>query len=323
MFSCSRQESRDQFSKLRFMGDFKQSVARGSQKTGLGILRTLGNWLSLLAFGSGETAMKNFNRYTIAAVLTLTTSGALAADLPAAEEPVAPPVADSGMTGALYLYGWVPWVDGDVGVNGLGPVDVSLDPKDIIDALDMAFIAAGEVRSGPVGVFGDLLYLDTSATQATPFQIIYNSATVEVTQTIATAMLTYQLYESGENWVQGLAGARYVGMDTTVSLDGGGGIIFPVDPSASENISWWDPMVGIRVRQSLGNNWFFTGGALIGGFGVGADLDWDVNAGLAYKFTDSFSVAFTYRALGIDYNKDGDVIDLVNQAPLIAFAVTF
>jgi hypothetical protein len=268
-------------------------------------------------------AMINFKRYALAAAFALTAPGALAADIAVEEAPVAPPVADDGLTGALYLYGWVPWVDGDVGVNGLGPVDVSLNPKDILEALDMAFIAAGEVRSGPVGVFGDLMYLDTSSKEATPFQVFYNSATVDVTQTIATAMLTYQLYESGENWVQGLAGARYVGMDTTLSLEGPGLGIFPPDPSASENISWWDPMVGIRVRQSLGNNWFFTGGALIGGFGVGADLDWDVNAGLAYKFTDSFSVAFTYRALGIDYNKDGDVIDLVNQAPLIAFALTF
>jgi opacity protein-like surface antigen len=267
--------------------------------------------------------MINFNRYILAAAFALTASGALAADIAVEEAPVAPPVADSGLTGALYLYGWVPWVDGDVGVNGLGPVDVSLDPKDIIDALDMAFIAAGEVRSGPVGVFGDLLYLDTSSTEATPFQIIYNSATLEVTQTIATAMLTYQLYESGENWVQGLAGVRYVGMDSTLSLDGGDGFIFPKNPSADENISWWDPMFGIRVRQSLGGNWFFTGGALVGGFGVGSNLDWDVNAGLAYKFTDNFSVAVTYRAMGFDYEEDGDVIDLVNQAPLIAFALTF
>lgn len=267
--------------------------------------------------------MNNFNRCAIAAALAMMASQALAADLPPADEPVAPPVADSGMTGALYLYGWVPWVDGDVGVNGVGPVDVSLNPKDILEALDMAFIAAGEVRSGPVGVFGDLMYLDTSSKEATPFQVFYNSATLDVTQTIATAMLTYQLYESGENWVQGLAGARYVGMDTTLSLEGPGLGIFPPDPSASETISWWDPMVGIRVRQSLGNNWYFTGGALIGGFGVGSELDWDVNAGLAYKFTDNFSVAVTYRALGIDYEEDGDIIDLVNQAPLIAFALTF
>jgi hypothetical protein len=272
----------------------------------------------------GVTNMKTFRKFMLSAAFAAISTAAFAADVPVEEAPVAPPVVDDGLTGALYLYGWVPWVDGDVGVNGVGPASVSLDPKDIIDALDMAFIAAGEVRSGPVGVFGDLLYLDTSATQATPFQVIYNSATLEVTQTIATAMLTYQLYESGEDWVQGLAGARYVGMDSTISLDGGlGGPIFPINPSASENISWWDPMVGIRVRKALGNNWFFTGGALIGGFGVGADLDWDVNAGIAYKFTENFSMAVTYRALGLDYDKDGDVIDLVNQAPLVAFALTF
>jgi len=269
--------------------------------------------------------MKTFKKLVLSTALAVISTAAVAADMPVEEAPVAPPVVDDGLTGALYLYGWVPWVDGDVGVNGLGPVNVSLDPKDIIDALDMAFIAAGEVRSGPVGVFGDLLYLDTSATEATPNQKLYDSATLGVTQTIATAMVTYQLYEQGEDWVQGLAGARYVSMDSRLSLsDPNPNLpILPNNPSASEDISWWDPMIGIRVRKSLGGNWFFTGGALIGGFGVGAELDWDVNAGIAYKFTENFSMAVTSRALGIDYQDDGNVIDLVNQAPLVAFALTF
>jgi hypothetical protein len=45
--------------------------------------------------------------------------------------------------------------------------------------------------------------------------------------------------------------------------------------------------------------------------GGGANLDWDVSLALGYKFTDTISSAAGCRAVGVNYNNDGFVFDVV------------
>jgi hypothetical protein len=55
----------------------------------------------------------------------------------------------------------------------------------------------------------------------------------------------------------------------------------------------------------------------------GADLDWDVALTLGYKFTDTISAVAGYRAVGVNYNNDGFVFDVVEQGPIIGVAFHF
>lgn len=243
--------------------------------------------------------------------------GASAADLatePAA--PVPPAVVEPGVAGSLTLYGWLPWMDGQAGVDGTGPVDVSLDPHDILEKLNMAFMAAGDIRWGPVGLFGDLIYMDIGASQALPGPD-FSNAEVGLTMTIGTVAGTYQVYESGNDWLQVMGGARFWNIEGSLDLSGGAA----GQQSADATIDWVDPMVGLRGRKFLDDKWFLAGTGLIGGFGVGSELSWDVFAGIGYQFNESFSMSGGYRALGVDYDQNGDVIDLVSQGPM--FALTF
>jgi hypothetical protein len=54
-----------------------------------------------------------------------------------------------------------------------------------------------------------------------------------------------------------------------------------------------------------------------------ADLDWDVAANLGYQFTDRISAVAGYRALGVDYNQDGFVFDVVQQGPILGMVFRF
>jgi hypothetical protein len=246
-------------------------------------------------------------------------SAVMAADL--VTEPVepTPPVAVTPLvTGSLTLYGWLPWIDGDVGVRGAGPVDVSLDPHDILENLNMTFMGSGEIRWGPVGLFGDLVYMDLGATQATPGPL-FDDATAGLSMTIGTIAGTYQLYEQGNDWLQVVGGARFYNIKADIDLSGG----ILAGRSAEGSLDWVDPMVGLRGRKELDPNWFLTGSALVGGFGVGSELSWDVFGGVGYKFNESVSMTAGYRALGIDYSDGGTVIDLVTQGPLVALTFSF
>ena len=64
-------------------------------------------------------------------------------------------------------------------------------------------------------------------------------------------------------------------------------------------------------------------GSTPGGFGVGADIDWQVEATLEYKVNDSFALQAGYRYLAVDYDDDGFVWDVSMQGPVIGAKFQF
>ncbi|AXA44643.1 hypothetical protein DLJ82_6673 (plasmid) [Rhizobium leguminosarum] len=54
-----------------------------------------------------------------------------------------------------------------------------------------------------------------------------------------------------------------------------------------------------------------------------ADVDWDVGLGLGYKFNDTISAVVGYRALGVNYESDEFVFDVVQQGPIIGVSFHF
>jgi opacity protein-like surface antigen len=260
-----------------------------------------------------------FARITGLAAALLLPGAAFAADLVTEpSEPVPPAVVESGFSGSATFYGWLPWIDGDAGVAGLGPVEVSIDPHELLENLNMTFMGTGDLRWGPVGIFGDLVYMDVGKTEATPGPL-FSDATAALSMTIATVAGTYRAYESGGDWLEVMGGARFWKIDG--SLDLSSGILR--GRSASKTLDWVDPMIGLRGHKEIDAKWFLTGTALVGGFGVGSELTWDVFGGVGYNFTESFAMTAGYRALSVDYEQDGDIIDLVTQGPMFTFTFSF
>lgn len=72
-------------------------------------------------------------------------------------------------------------------------------------------------------------------------------------------------------------------------------------------------ILGVEGMSMLGDSSFFLSGFLMaGGFGVGSDFMWDVNANLGYQWTKSFSTTIGYRYLNVDY-EDGAFLSDVSQ----------
>jgi hypothetical protein len=62
----------------------------------------------------------------------------------------------------------------------------------------------------------------------------------------------------------------------------------------------------------------------VGLVGAGeADIDWDVAGAIGYHFNDRTSSVIGYRALGVDYNDDGFLFDVVQQGPILGLVVRF
>ena len=61
----------------------------------------------------------------------------------------------------------------------------------------------------------------------------------------------------------------------------------------------------------------------VGGFGAGSDITWDLLAGVGYQYNEHISFALGYRAMGVDYDHDGFVYDVVEHGPVLGTVFKF
>src|SRR6266571_921751 len=64
---------------------------------------------------------------------------------------------------------------------------------------------------------------------------------------------------------------------------------------------WFDPYAGLRGRYNFNKTFYTAVRGEIGGFGVGADLMWEVEAVVGVNLTRNIFTEVGYRALGADY----------------------
>ena len=91
----------------------------------------------------------------------------------------------------------------------------------------------------------------------------------------------------------------------------------------SKDDYWFDPYVGLRTRYNFNKTFYTAVRGEIGGFGVGADLMWEVEGVVGVNLTRSIFTEVGYRALGADYENDGLLFDVVMHGPQITTGITF
>jgi hypothetical protein len=100
-----------------------------------------------------------------------------------------------------------------------------------------------------------------------------------------------------------------------------------LNKSLSQTLSkddfWFDPYVGLRTRYNF-NKTYYTGvRGEIGGFGVGADLMWEVEAVVGINLTRSIFTEIGYRALGGNFEENNFRFETVMHGPQITTGITF
>jgi hypothetical protein len=220
-------------------------------------------------------------------------------------------------TASAYL--WAPGISGTVGLGPLPPVDIDADFLDLVENLDFAFMALGEARYDRFGIAGDLMYTKLSADGTGPLGLLNASVTSELI--VGTLMAEYRVIEQAGTSVDVMAGARVWGVmgDFEVTTAGEGVALI----SGSDEKYWVDPMIGVKGRLQGASPWYLTGWAMIGGFGVSSDIDWDLFGGLGYQFNDTFSFVAGYRGTGVDYQDDNFQFDVIQHGPIMGGVFRF
>jgi hypothetical protein len=100
-----------------------------------------------------------------------------------------------------------------------------------------------------------------------------------------------------------------------------------LDKSLSQTLSkddyWFDPYVGLRARYNFNKTYYTAVRGEIGGFGVGADLMWEVETVVGINLTHSIFTEIGYRALGGNFEENNFKFDVVTHGPQITTGITF
>jgi hypothetical protein len=96
-----------------------------------------------------------------------------------------------------------------------------------------------------------------------------------------------------------------------------------LNQSISRQDDWFDPYVGLRGRYNFNKTWYTAVRGEIGGFGVGADLMWEVEGVLGINLTHCIFTELGYRALGGNFENDNFKFDVVMHGPQITTGITF
>jgi hypothetical protein len=193
-----------------------------------------------------------------------------------------------------------PQMKGTIGVGTLPDADINASAKDIFSRLQSGFMLYAEAQNGTWAFSSDFLYVKLKQ-DAEPSKTV-NSGSVTATESAweLAGMRTFL------PWLEGGIGFRLmtlkVDMELVRNVIGGG------TNAQTQNISqtWIDPVLVVRLKLPDSGKWLLQFRGDVGGFGIGSDLAWQVQANGGYRFSDLFQVTAGYRALSVDYEKGTD-----------------
>lgn len=238
----------------------------------------------------------------------------------AAEAPPAPAV-DAAYSDewkfSVSPYLWAPALSGKITHGRLPAVDFDASFDKIFDNLDFAAMLMGDARKGRYSIFGDLLYVKVGAQGDTPRGLLATSADVKNESFTGMIGAGYSVLDRSEHSLDVVGGLRVWSVDTDLRFKGRLGDTRKYSDSAT----WVDAMVGVRGTYNFHSKAYLTGWGMIGA--GGAQADWDLGLGVGYNFNKSISATVGYRAMGVDYERNGFKYDVVLQGPIAGLTIRF
>ncbi len=253
---------------------------------------------------------------SILTVLMITISGLASAG------DVAPlPKVGDGFRFAITPYVWVPSVNGTVDYDNTQIATASMSGNTIVKNLDTGFMLDGEIHYGRWGIMGNATFakIKMPNTQANlPAQGTTATSQTDIWMGIYTAAGTYTAYTSEQFYLDVLAGARFLHLNTKTNLS---------EPAAQSTLfsglSSTDAVGGVQGRIRLGDSRFFVpyyldagGGSALAKFTSQQIL----GVGYSFKLAD---VLLVYNNLYYNFNKNNYSAYVDMGGPAIAATFRF
>lgn len=281
-------------------------------------------------------------------------TASFAADLPPRPAPPAPHV--PAWTYIAAPYAWLPSVKGTSTIRGRSTkIDATLGEildRPIPEEL-FGLMGAFEARNGRFGIMTDLTYMKIGVSdggvrvRSVHPEIggaLAASASLQFKMFIAEGALAYELlrwdgavpgtgtsidlYGGGRFWWQSAEASLALAAGLSIAdltLRGGRAV------AASGDVTWLDPLIGLRLRHHFSPATELVVRADIGGLGAGSDLSWQAMGYVNWEFARTQSVAWSgmlgYRALYVDFSKGRGrshyEYDMLTHGPVVGVTARF
>lgn len=219
-------------------------------------------------------------------------------------------------------YVWFAGMNGNVGVNeNLPPIDVDVDFGDVFDAIDWfppPVMLVGEARYERFAFITDFVFLGLEGDDERTRGPVSVAAALELDTIIWTFAGSFRAVESDRVSLDLLAGGRLWNLNAEGTLAGPLAV-----RQRSGSKTWVDPIIGIAGRLNLGSGFAVQAEGDVGGFGVNADIDWQVVGTLQYQLNDSIALEAGYRYLAVDYDDGAFLFDMALHGPIVGGSFRF
>lgn len=222
---------------------------------------------------------------------------------------------------SVVPYMMFPNMSGNTGVGSLPLVSVNASTADIFSKLQFGAMLYLEASNGDWSINSDLLFMNLEE-EMSPSALISSGR-------INAKQLGWELagLKRLTPWLELGVGGLLNSMEMEVNVNRnqiGGGII---NQYGKQSKTWFDPMLIARFTTSPGKKWLGQFRGEVGGFGIGSDFAWQLQAIAGYRFSKLFELSAGYRAIGLDYQSDDGaktfVYDMITFGPMIRFGFHF
>ena len=219
---------------------------------------------------------------------------------------------------------WVPGLDGQVGIKGVkANVDMGVFDfgETLIEDLRIAALATLEGRHGKWSFILRTVYLGLTQEKSLgpiDIDIDFDQLLMEFWVGYRFAELPLGKEDAGFTpslHLEGQVGLRLTKVWGELDLDPG--------PSFDDSKGWVDPAVGLRAIFQVSPELSFILWGQIGGFDVGSNLFWVLQAGLSYEVSKSVSLVAGWAIFDIDYEDGGFTYDLQMSGPYLGAMFRF
>ncbi|MDZ7613407.1 MAG: hypothetical protein U5K51_06575 [Flavobacteriaceae bacterium] len=195
------------------------------------------------------------------------------------------------------LYLMFPNMSGETALGNLPAVEVDAEVSDIFGSLEMGAMFYLEAGNDDWAISSDFIYMKLGQD-------------IEPGAVVTSGDLTMKQYawemaalKRVTPWLDaGLAG-RLNKLEVALDLD-----TVLNSRSGSDSETWIDPVIVVRSNHIFNEKWLTQLRLDAGGFGIGSDFTWQLQANVGYRFSERFQTSLGYRYIGIDYD-DGEGAD--------------
>jgi hypothetical protein len=235
--------------------------------------------------------------------------------------PSLPPVDLQALEILPTPYLWLPWTS--VGAHphnaGLPSTSTTIDPGTLFSHLTwVPFMGQVEFRSGQFGLLTDYVHAPLKSGVGTS-GVLFTGGQSGLTLDTGTAMFMYRAIVQPSQYLDVGLGVRAWGVDGDISLNRR--FLPPV--SLTRGGSWADPLIAIRYHRELGNGFSATAYGDVGGFGAGADVDWQLVGTIDYAWKPGIDLHAGFRSLNFDIGAPRADFNLHMYGPIVAATFRF